>query len=385
MKKLKPRLRISYLFLLISVTAVAAYFGGPVAYALFYLAVLMLLIAPAYIALLRRCVRVSFHQPDERLVSGTSTALSLWAENTSFLPLPLFDCMVQSDLQGWEQQMKLSFPLPPKSTHTTNIALTFQYRGSYAFTVENGIFSDAFDILRLRKPINCRHLVTVYPHLRPVQSIKRSRILSEYEERYFKRGLEDNGLYSEVREYQPGDSQSRIHWKLSANKDLLMSKLYETSDDDNLLLWLDLNRPLATDSLQQQEKVIELTLSVVHYCLERRLPFSLCYMQDGALVSHDGRDPSDFEPLYTILAGVQFSSAVSLNDVVTHRPAVRETLVFTAMPDQGLQQFLDNPNRRVEAFVVTDDVTRWNLYQPTRALSVFAMSAFDMPARVLEG
>jgi uncharacterized protein (DUF58 family) len=43
--------------------------------------------------------------------------------------------------------------------------------------------------------------------------------------------------FSGLREYQPGDSIHRIHWRASARTDKLITKLY--GDDNNAVIWLD--------------------------------------------------------------------------------------------------------------------------------------------------
>lgn len=46
--------------------------------------------------------------------------------------------------------------------------------------------------------------------------------------------------FSGLREYQPGDSLHRIHWRASARSDKLITKLY--GDDNNAVIWLDWNQ-----------------------------------------------------------------------------------------------------------------------------------------------
>ena len=46
--------------------------------------------------------------------------------------------------------------------------------------------------------------------------------------------------FSGLREYQPGDSLHRIHWRASARADKLITKLY--GDDNNAVIWLDWNQ-----------------------------------------------------------------------------------------------------------------------------------------------
>jgi len=379
------RVQLPFLILTVFMFIMASHYGGFVPYALLYMLGALVILVPFNIYFLRKSLRLQLRHGSSRYVSGAATNLNMVVRNGSRLPVSLFTCTLQSDLQGFEQQMYCSFAVPPRATSVQATPITMQYRGVYEFTATSGLYRDMWGIARFRdKRLNQSTKITVFPKLHQVKVMGRSRILSEHEERVLKRGFEESGLYSDIREYQPGDSQSRIHWKLSAARDNLMSKHYETSDDDELLLWLDMFRPNSKNSLQMQEKMMELVASVVDFCLRNAIPLMVCYHCDGALVTKEARTIGDFEMIYAALASAPFDEAVSLRDFIKQQMPVRETLVFTTQEDADFNVVLDNPNRRVEAFVVSNDNDKPRTHTPSHSLKVHTVAPDADVRRTLE-
>ena len=386
MKKTNTRFKLTYLLLLLEAVFFASLFGGTVPYAFLFLLLLLPLLSLSHLLLLRRFAEPLLAAQTERIVRGTPTQLGALMRNRSVLPAPAVAMVVRSHSEQRPQQQVFRFAVDARGQAQAWVPMLFNYRGLYRFSLERAVYFDLWNILRLGQKVGSVLELVVYPHLYPIENLRRCPILSEREERFLRRGWEETGLYSDVRGYRPGDAQTRIHWKLSANKNDLISKVYETSDDDELLIWLDLHRCGEANALDLEERVIEMALSAMDYCLRRALPFTLCYRQNGELVTCDGRTAADFERIYTTLATVPFDPAVNLTDFARVQMPVRETLVFGVSPDpDALGCLLDNPNRRVQFFCADDNPARWQDLPQHPALQLFSLPPDQDIRKILEG
>jgi uncharacterized protein (DUF58 family) len=368
--------------LLLEAVIFASLFGGIVPYAFLILLTALPVLSLIHVLCLSQFTELALKVQSGRIVRGVPAKIGAALRNKSVFPVPAAYIEVSSDSE-YGHKYQFSTGIRKQTEEWTQ--LTFSRRGLVRFTIKHAAYSDIWNILRLRRKSGISIDLIVYPRLYLLDSLRRSKILTEREERFLRRSWEETGLYSDVRDYEAGDAQTRIHWKLSARKNELISKIYESADNNELLIWLDLHKAECVNAAELEERVMEMAAAVMEYCLRAALPFTLCYRCNGALMSHDGRTSADFEKLYTALATIPFDSGVRLADFARQQMPVRETIVFSVMPDpEELCCLLDNPNRRVEIFCADIEPERRRELPERPSLQIYPIGPDGDVKKILE-
>jgi uncharacterized protein (DUF58 family) len=114
-------------------------------------------------------------------------------------------------------------------------------RGEHTFGPARLRTGDIFGFVEREVEVPGVHRLVVYPRVLPVRgpAIPSRQVLGPLRAR--RRIIEDPLLTAGVREYLPGDSPRRVHWKVSARTGTLHTKLLEPSTDTNLLLFLNVS------------------------------------------------------------------------------------------------------------------------------------------------
>ena len=114
-------------------------------------------------------------------------------------------------------------------------------RGEHVFGPARLRTGDIFGFVERELPVRRLHRLLVYPRVLPVTGagIPSNAILGPLRAR--RRILEDPLRVAGVREYTPGDSLRRIHWKVSARTRVLHSKILEPSTLTQMVVFLNVS------------------------------------------------------------------------------------------------------------------------------------------------
>lgn len=144
-------------------------------------------------------------------------------------------------------------------------------RGVFAFGPTRMRSGDLFGLRR--RETTCEQIahLTVYPRLVPLEKlgIQSRQLFGDI--RLKNHLLHDPVLTAGVREYRPGDSMKRIHWKSSARLGNLQTKVYEPTTTIDLSIFLDVRtvrEPLWGVHTQLQELGIIAAASITRHALE---------------------------------------------------------------------------------------------------------------------
>lgn len=182
------------------------------------------------------------------------------------------------------------------------------YRGSYYVGVDRleiqgffGFFHWGYRGMESLK-------ILVYPNIHEMKARSFPHALSETSESIVSFDQFDQSIFSELRDYQPGDGMNRIHWKLSARKEALVTKVFEGNVNNRTKIFLN---TAATELTYEQRIVVEDYLvegavALCNYLLKNSTPTSL-HWQDKKTVEVRGSGEKDFQDFYKALALVQFS------------------------------------------------------------------------------
>jgi uncharacterized protein (DUF58 family) len=144
-------------------------------------------------------------------------------------------------------------------------------RGTFIFgpsTVRSG---DLFGFFRREKRIDTLDYLFVYPRLVPLEKLGIPSRQFFGDIRLKRHLFQDPVLTAGVRDYLPGDSLKRIHWKSTARLGRLQTKVFEPTTTVDISLFLDvrtLKAPLWGSNLQLQELGIITAASISRHALE---------------------------------------------------------------------------------------------------------------------
>lgn len=170
------------------------------------------------------------------------------------------------------------------------------------------------------------HLV-VYPRTYPLATLGIPSLSHLGEARSELRVFDDPSRLAGVREYVPGDSRRRIHWKASARSRTLQVKLFESTTDLRVAVFLAMDT-FAERSSEDLELGISTAASVARHLLERDV-------QTGLFVN-------------TKLADTGRPACITTSTGSTHLAVILEALAkTTAGADSSFIDFFDHERSKL--------------------------------------
>lgn len=173
-----------------------------------------------------------------------------------------------------------------------------------------------------------------------------------------------------VRPWQPEDALRRVHWKATARRQTLLSRIYEPSEEQVVQLFLNvttLTRHWHGYIPELQERAISVAASLAALAVEERLPVGL--IANGALPGADqsirllpGRSPNQLLHILELLAAVTPFATQPIEELVVqqapHLPWGATLVVVSAIAHDDLLAILIDlaaAGRRVVLFTLAEE------------------------------
>ena len=168
------------------------------------------------------------------------------------------------------------------------------------------VFMNSFEIINITHDIHCKHRgfydigklvikirdifhifekmiifdnhleLEVYPRVMELDRIRIPATEFFGSVRVQQRAFEDYTSLEGIREYQHGDQFKKIHWKVSAKAGKYFVKNYELSANTRIHMFLDgyRNNYLLDENRDIEERLVEISASIIRYCLVTNLSVS---------------------------------------------------------------------------------------------------------------
>lgn len=197
-----------------------------------------------YVLIVRRAVKIDsiagYTENEE------NAGVLVTVHNRSLLPLPGMLLILKNEdiLFRHAYKLKRKLSLAGRSTDTVYLDAGMTHCGKTRFRVHRVYVSDPLCFFRFPARIRKSFFdIDRYPEklMLPVSPVRHNPYAYIAEEEYSttKPGDDPAEMFG-VREYRPGDRQNRIHWNLTAMKDILMVKELGQPIDTSVLLLVDL-------------------------------------------------------------------------------------------------------------------------------------------------
>lgn len=359
--------------------------------------VYMLLFSPVISVLLifpfRNRVAIHVDVPTFEVEKGGMVRVSVNLENKSFMPLPFINIAfceaVNFRVPATYNEI---ISLGPFQTKIVTMEYTAKSRGVGEIGISGIWLRDYINLFKLSILKNCvedRYTgeVTVLPRLVNLKPTSKILLGSSASLKQDDSGASTTNLFSwngepgyEFREYMPGDSFHKVHWKLSARNETLMVRKDEGRGISKKRLFLDpYIKPvrkkqgvktiyqilfgiqpkgseknfdnMEDDVLMLEEKTLEALLAVAHTSVKTGREVELWLYENGKWNKYGITDGKTISEIQYRLASYKFASIstldflkrIPINEIVEDEGKNRyikgaETTVFTGNLDETLHK-----------------------------------------------
>lgn len=264
-------------------------------------------------------------------------------------------------------------------------------RGKFTLGPSTMRSGDPFGIFTLQRRLSQTNEILVYPRTTPLPGFELPGAELPGGQHVRVRTYHVTPNVSTIREYAPGDSLNRIHWRSSARYGQLMVKEFELDPTADAYVVVDMHErshqallPEQTDrySLRREQRVIESTeeyavqagASIARHLIDQSRPVGLVAWGQHREVIPPEREARQIFKILEALAVLRAYGSQSLAEVLTAESTRFgrncTVVVITASLDErwvaGLQQLLYRGVRAVVVFVDPQSFGGWRDSAPIR-------------------
>jgi uncharacterized protein (DUF58 family) len=242
-------------------------------------------------------------------------------------------------------------------------------RGYHAFGPTTIGTGDGFGLFAKRATSDARERIIVYPRLYSAVELGLPA-KNPFGERRAQGLFEDPLRTAGTRPWQPADTMRRIHWKATARQQELLSRVYEPSEEPQVLIFLNvatLPQHWQGNIPELQERTISVAASLAALCTDLRLPVGL--VANGLLPESDqalrllpGRSTGQLVRILELLAAVTGFAIRPIEEMLLQEaprlPWGATLLVITAVAHDELLIALENlvhAGRQVVLFTLAEE------------------------------
>jgi hypothetical protein len=205
--------------------------------------------------------------------------IQLVVENTGFLPVgrAVASILCTSQITGAETPIALSFPIPAKNVTIVEFKITVPHCGMTNLKLQWVHFVDAIHLfggkVRMHPEVQVMTLpigkdMDIMPEVPGSATDEESNLYSKR-----KAGDDPSEVYR-IREYQPGDLQKRIHWKLSCRTDTVWVKEYSYPLQQRAAVMIDYSMS-DLSRMECMDTMLETAYTIATTFLKQDIPVAL--------------------------------------------------------------------------------------------------------------
>ena len=258
----------------------------------------------------------------QKVFPGEKLTLRINAENKKFLPVWL------------QMQVPVTGPIYPSSGETTltkedslfwyqgthfEWELTAQRRGVHQIGPSHILVGDLFAFFSREKKEEEFHQIIVYPRLVPLKSFPLPK------RDFFgvpgaKSPVQDPIYILGTRDYQHGQPAKYIHWKASARHHRLQEKVFEPTEQEKVLLVVDVDQFASHKAEEEFENTLEIVASLAVRMDKRGYALGLvtngAIVGGGAAIVPIARNRQQLASILEVLARLQMEPKGDLIDTL---------------------------------------------------------------------
>jgi len=274
-----------------------------------YTALFAMLVLPAFSLALAFAARRRFsaeeHLVRNNIIKGENTQYVFRVRNNSFLPCTSVRVRFKPGSPAVEAEfVDQYFSIRPFKSHEVVFNISAKYRGNFQVGVEGITMYDFLGLFRFHQKHGNTLTLTVCPQVLGINSLPLSDAEGGIDFTRKPMAQEDYSMISDLRKYQPTDGYKKIHWKISAKKNELISKNYQSTGHSSTAVLVDNSIVFGNDeaALSMEDFIMDGCASVLSYCVLHQQNTVLHYIDNDKNEGISG----GFEHLYKAASEIQF-------------------------------------------------------------------------------
>lgn len=370
--------------------------GFPVFHRTFYVLGLLFVLSLAWVWLALRNVEVEVRRSTLRTQVGQPIKETVTARLRRRLPWGLVEVREQSETSTERPGVVLG--LEGGEAASAELEVACPRRGVYSVGPALVEVSDPFNLWRLRRTTGAAQRVVVHPETVSLPGFVLLPADLPGEGPVHLRSPHVTTSAYGVREYVPGDTISRISWKMTARHGRLMAKEFEMEPANNIWVLVDMQRQAhaglagaGVSSREIEETTITVAASICRRYSEAGYPVGLAASGNERVVLSAQRGSENLLRMMDALAGLRAQGHAPLLEVIAnlHARAGRYTSVAIVTPSRdaewlaGVRHLLERRSR-ITVVVVDGDTRTEEFPQVTDqaaavGVPVYAVKAGRLP------
>jgi len=320
----------------------ATYYGGNAVYALFYLTILIPIIAFLYTVYVYFRFRLYQEIGSHLITKGEWNDYSFVIANEDFLTYRNIKVNFLSDKSTIEAANQTTeYCLLPNEKEKLQTRIKCHYRGEYYVGVNQVEITDFLNLFTITYPMASKLKAFVLPRVVQLDQLTIAPPQNDVKNptRFSNDAQEE--LDTEMRKYYPGDSRKRIHWKASARMGELISRKYQYIPKAQTVVFMDLVK-IKDDELKvvgYEDKIIESVLAIVNFYAKRNIASRIVYEQSG-LKQYPISTADDFNVFYKACVTLRFEGTLPVHELINARLGYPEEGVFYVVVTHNLSKEL---------------------------------------------
>lgn len=358
--------RLIFAAAIIGSSIFASYYGGNISYALFYLSLLIPVIAFLYTVYVYFRFKIYQSMDNYLVVKGDWTTYSFIIANEDYITFRNIKVNFLSDKSTIESKNKITeYSLLPSESERMETRIKCNYRGEYEVGVNSIEVTDFLYLFSITYPLNSKLKVVVLPRIVPLEHLGIAPPQKDVKNPIGYSNSAEGELDTELRKYNPGDSRKRVHWKASAKLHELISRKYQHIPKAEIVMFMDLMK-IKDEDLKvviAEDKIIESVLAIANFYALRGTRSSIIYEMDGkrqVSIASKG----EFDAFYKACVMIRFQSELPVSELIRERLLRGDEGLFCVVVTNALSkeiylaalQALSNANF-ISILLVSDDIT----------------------------
>lgn len=231
--------RRNIIYLLISASLIIGLFTGErMLFSVAYLLGGLILISLVWSLFAVRWIRISRRTHAQQAQVGRMIEETFTVRNTAIIPKLWLEVRDHSNLPGHRASHVVP-AMAGRGRYTWSVQTLCLSRGEFRLGGLTLVSGDPFGFFVTPRVINDSKRLLVYPQVVPIKRFELPAGLTSGGESQRKRSATVTTNASGVRDYVPGDSLNRVHWKSTARKDRLIVKEFEIDPIVDIWLFAD--------------------------------------------------------------------------------------------------------------------------------------------------
>ena len=337
--------RIVLIILIVASGVLVSHYGGSFSYTLFYFSLGIPLVSLLYSIYVYSHFKLYQFTGNKTIVKGETTEYSFQLANEDVIT---FESLKVNFFHDRSKVFHLDegreYCLLPKQKIDMKTRITCEYRGEYFVGVESVVITDFLYLFRIKYPIRDKLPIQVLPRIINIEAFP--LLFPDYDSKsgaHRKSGDEEPDI--EVRNYVPGDSRKRIHWKVSAKRNEWMVRKYVQIPEPEIQIFVDFSETKEEKELKYivEDKVLEAAIASAKFYCNKKINCKICYDQ-GQQVTVPIINEQYFKEFYENCIHIKYNSRMTIGDFMdteeSYENGQNTILIITHRPTKKLYQNL---------------------------------------------